>query len=124
MTVYPTTTEALTKVQDYKLNFFNPVAPRNTWWHTYSFNQDFNLTATWGKDSYFFAYAQWKPSRCWIADVDDLGWITPAQVKPYKGWIFWFNSITQQWEVFYDADSSLWTEDQFIAHRKTIKAML
>lgn len=121
MITYPTTADALLKAQDYKQNFMNLLLPRNTWWHNYPFDKNFKIVVTWGKDNYFFAYARWNDS-VFFSDVDDFGWGT-GQIKPYKAWIFLYHSDTLLWETIYDADSPLWSEDSFIAQRKTIKAM-
>jgi hypothetical protein len=99
---YPTTRYALEKVQDYKQNFMNLSLPRNKWWHEYTYNKDFKLKITWGKDDYFFAYALWThPVE--FSDPDEFGW-GDGQIKPYKAWIFKCTSspttITFDKEVF------------------------
>jgi hypothetical protein len=86
MISYPSTSDTLAKVQDYKLNFMNLSLPRNKWWHEYTHNKDFKIKVTWGKDNYFFVYALWAhPVE--FSDPDEFGW-GDGQIKPYKAWIF------------------------------------
>lgn len=86
MISYPSTSDALAKVQDYQHNFMDLSLPRNKWWHEYPYNKDFRIKVTWGKDNYFFAYALWlHPVE--FSDPDEFGW-GEGQIKPYKGWIF------------------------------------
>jgi hypothetical protein len=119
--VYPTTSDASAKAEDYRLNHMNLLLPRTTWWHNYPFNNHLKIVITWGKDNYFFAYARWEGS-VFFSDVDDFGW-GEGQIKPYKAWIFLYNPDPPLWETIYDADSPLWTEEEFKSRRTTIKAM-
>jgi len=90
MISYPSTSDALAKVQDYKQNFMNLSLPRNKWWHEYPYNKDFKIKVTWGKDNYFFAYALWiHPVE--FGDPDEFGW-GDGQIKPYKAWIFKYST--------------------------------
>ncbi len=119
--LYPTTMDALAKAQDYKQNFMNLSLPRRDWWHKYPFNSDFYIKVTWGKNNYFFVYGLWSHA-VETSDPEDLGWDT-GKIKPYKAWIFMYNTGMLAWDTIYDADDLLWSEDSFTAQRKTIKAL-
>jgi hypothetical protein len=119
--IYPTTVNANAAAENYRANHMNLSLPRNTWWHNYPFSKDMKIVITWGKDSYFFAYARWNDS-VFFSDVDDFGW-GEGQIKPYKAWIFLYHPDPPLWETIYDADSPLWSEDSFRQQRTAIKAM-
>ncbi len=121
--LYPSTADALAKAKDYKHNFMDLSAARKYWWHDYPYNEDFKIRATWGKDNYFFAYALWiHPVE--IGDPEEIGW-EDGQIKPYKAWIFEYQSSPtgDTWIVVVDCDLPAWDEDTFFTDRKTIKAM-
>ncbi len=121
MAVYPSTSEVIERVLDYKQNFMNLTDPRFTWWHEYPYNIDFIIKVTWGKDNYFFGYAFWKHTVD-FGDPTDFGWEI-GQIKPFKGWVFHYNPEGNVMETIYDGDSFLWSEDDFVALRRQIKAI-
>jgi hypothetical protein len=137
-TQFPTTSELFYFFSDYRENIIDLLMPKNTWWHDYLYSDCLKIKVTWGKNNYFFGYAYWKKSVM-FSDPYEIGWgkesfdssfqnnnsrfQTENDIRPYKAWIFFWNNETSLWEVFYDADSNIWTEEQFKTIRDAIKAM-